>query len=85
MGAGGLDNRQGRLQGQDIQVQSQGDIWAGQINAKSSLSLQADHIEAEQGVMAKTTRINAQVLNNTGRIEGTQELQIEAQRQQRPR
>ena len=42
LGAGGLDNRQGRLQGQDIQVQTQGDIWAGQINAQNSLSLQAE-------------------------------------------
>jgi filamentous hemagglutinin len=80
IGAGGVDNRQGKIQAQNIQITTDGNLWANQISAQKTLALSALNIEAASLIQATDTTLQASRVHNTGRIEGSQSLTLQSDR-----
>jgi filamentous hemagglutinin len=80
IGAGGVDNRQGKIQAQNIQISTDGNLWANQISAQKTLTISAQNIEADSLIQATDTTLQASRVHNTGRIEGSQSLNLQSDR-----
>jgi filamentous hemagglutinin len=80
IGAGGVDNRQGKIQAQNIQISTDGNLWANQISALKTLTISAQNIEADSLIQATDTTLQASRVHNTGRIEGSQSLTLQSDR-----
>ncbi|WP_090143243.1 hemagglutinin repeat-containing protein [Limnohabitans sp. DM1] len=80
IGAGGVDNRQGKIQAQNIQITTDGNLWANQISAQKTLTISAQNIEADSLIQATDTTLQASRVHNTGRIEGSQSLTLQSDR-----
>ncbi len=79
VGAGLLDNRQGKLvAAHDVTVTTQGDVLAGQMQAGNALSLTAKQLEVDQQIQSKSTTLTANTLIVSGRVQGDDNLTIHA-------
>lgn len=79
IGTGLLDNRQGSLAaGNNLTVNAQGDVLAGQMAAGNALSVTAKQLEVDQQIRGKTADVTADKLVVTGRVQGDDSLTIKA-------
>ncbi len=79
IGTGLLDNRKGSLAaGNNLTVNAQGDVLAGQMTAGNALSVTAKQLEVDQQIRGKTADITADKLVVTGRVQGDDSLVVKA-------
>ena len=78
-GAGLLDNRQGKLAAtNNLTVTAAGNVLAGQMQAGKDLTVTAKQLEIDQQVLSKNTKLTADTLIVTGRVQGDDTLTIQA-------
>ena len=79
IGTGLLDNRKGSLAaGNNLTVNAQGDVLAGQMAAGNALSVTAKQLEVDQQIRGKTADVTADKLVVTGRVQGDDSLVVKA-------